>query len=367
MRMFVSPEMAEQAQIKARRLTLAFRCLAFGSLLVFILLCVLARTGNARVLFRIMAVSMTLLGWGCIALYTLFLRPARGTAAHLTRLLSGEQHVYEGRFHLSETSFQIPGSARVRKVTLTQEAASDSPLQASSGDGAASEIHLNLDDAWAYLAPPENAMVRVRTSGTYITGIETLEAGHSPAPRRKSVRKAFRRNFSTLFPAFVLWAMMVIIVGGFVFNQITDTAPGNKIVLYADLDPFPRAEELAAELEKAQPETIRMVQVHPFTYALFGSDALKSADLYIVPASHVEEYRDWFAPLPEALTAEHDSLQLDGIPLGLLLSDPSSDRRIAGTYLPYPDEPCYLFFGSASPHREDQAAIPVVQALLTLP
>ena len=369
MKEFVTPEIVEQARKKAHRLSLVFRCLTAGTLALFIVLCCLIRTGNAGVLFRVMVFSMIPLGWACIAVYALLLRPARGNAAHLAHLLSGEQHVHEGRFHLSEQSFQIPGSARVRKATLTP--ADVAPARVLGGDVPSAdppeEIRLNFDDAWTNLAPPENALVRVKTSGTYIIGIEPLESAPAFSPRKRNRWKSFRRAFSLLFPGFVLWAMMVVILGGFVFNQITDTAPRSKITLYADLDGFTRSADLAAELEKAKPDPIRMVQVHPFSYALFGSDALKSADLYIVPASHVEEYRDWFAPLPEAFADEKNVLRLEDVPYGLLLSDPASDVHIAGAWLPYPDEPCYLFFGAASPHREDQLALPVVQALLRLP
>ena len=399
---FVTPAAAERERAKARRLTLAFRCLSGGTLALFVTLCVLIGTGAVRVPFPVLAVSMTLLGWVCIALYTLFLRPARGNAAHLERLLAGEKGRYEGCFHLSEQSFQIPGSARVRKVTLTPADEKAEPA-VLPGDDADASVRLNLDEAWIHLAPPEGALARVQTSGRFITGIEALEGGAPQVPRKRSAWRAFRRGFSVLFPAFVLWAMMVIVLGGFVYNQITDTAPKNKIVLYADLKDFSGADALAVELEKAKPDAIRMVQVHPFSYALFGSDALRGADLFIVPASHVEEYREWFAPLPEAFipreggtarpsgspAAETDDavpasagtgassaesfaaeegtiLMKDGVPFGLLLYDPATDDCVAGSWIPYPEEPCYLFFGAASPHLEDQASVPIVRALLRL-
>ena len=359
---FVTPAAAEREHAKARRLTLAFRCLSGGTLALFVTLCLLIGTGTVRVPFPVLAMSMTLLGWACITLYTLFLRPARGNAAHLDRLLAGEKGLYEGRFHLSEESFQIPGSARVRKVTLTPADETWDPAFPSDG-GADAAVRLNLDEAWIHLAPPEGTPVRVQTSGRFVTGMETLERVSSQPSGKKSAWRAFRRGFSILFPAFVLWTMMVIVLGGFVYNQITDTAPKNKIVLYADLDHFSGAEALAIELEKAKPDAIRMVQVHPFSYALFGSDALRGADLFIVPASHVETYRDWFAPLPEVFRDEKNVLLLDGVPCGLKVYDPSGEPNAAGSWIPYPEEPCYLFFGAASPHLEDQAAVPIVQAL----
>ena len=53
--------------------------------------------------------------------------------------------------------------------------------------------------------------------------------------------------------------------------------------------------QLAARLEKELPDPVRMVQIHPFSYAMFGSAALKAADLYIVPDSDRYQCADWFA------------------------------------------------------------------------
>jgi hypothetical protein len=110
-----------------------------------------------------------------------------------------------------------------------------------------------------------------------------------------------------------------------------------------------------------------MVKVHPFTYALFGSDALKQADLYIVPASHLEEYRDWFSPLPEEMAAFASGQYPDGIPV----FDPASGRSVAGSWILYSppsgeSEPYFLFFGRNSMHLSDHAAAGVARALLAL-
>ena len=70
-----------------------------------------------------------------------------------------------------------------------------------------------------------------------------------------------------------------MIFTGFVFNRITDTAPENKIVLFADCE-VQNAPDLAEKLEKELDGAVRMVKIHPFTYAMFDSSRLKQADLY---------------------------------------------------------------------------------------
>jgi hypothetical protein len=160
--------------------------------------------------------------------------------------------------------------------------------------------------------------------------------------------------------------MMVPIFTGFVFTRITDTDATHKITVYVDAE-LRDAARLAARLEESVSEPVRMVKVHPFTYALFGSDALKQADLYIVPASHTEEYRDWFAPLPEEMA----SLASDRIPDGIPVFDPATGLHAAGSWILYnplsgKSEPYFLFFGRNSLHLADHAATDIARVLLTL-
>lgn len=332
-----------------------FFFVCFLTLTVFVVLCLLTNTANAARMLRAALVSTVLLGWAGIAVYVCLLSPARAKLSHLEGLLGQAPALQEGRFFLTADSFQIPKSVRIRKVRL--ECGGESNI-------------LNLDEAWVSRAPADGTIVRVQTVRKFITGVEVLappEASDFREQRRSAPGKRFLRLFFRLFPLFVLWVILVPIFGGFVFARITDTDAAHKVTVYVDAE-LRDAAVLAARLEKAVSPPVRMVKVHPFTYALFGSDALKQADLYIVPASHAQEYRDWFAPLPEDLASRSSPENPNGIPV----FDPSAGLNIAGSHILYTSasgnqEPFLLFFGRNSVHLNDHAALDVAEALLALP
>ena len=94
-----------------------------------------------------------------------------------------------------------------------------------------------------------------------------------------------------------------------------------------------------------------MVQIHPFTYAMFGSAALKAADLFIVPDSDKGQFTDWFVQDGEAA----------------VVHDPESDVSVAGTWFGYqPDETYRLYIGAGSSHLEDGLARRAADLLLSL-
>lgn len=162
------------------------------------------------------------------------------------------------------------------------------------------------------------------------------------------------RKILSLIPLLVLWLMFSIFLWGFVFNLITDAPAAQKIALYVDAE-TPGATRLAVRLEEMLGGKARMVKVRPFTYAMFGSGALIGADLFIVPASHVETYLDWFAPVPENLRAQNGLLEIGGVPLGLPAYSAAADAGIARDCIDYAGpagerEDYYLFFGKASVH-----------------
>ena len=205
--------------------------------------------------------------------------------------------------------------------------------------------------------PAEGSRIRVQTVNRYITGAEVL-SGNGTAPERngqpEKKRNTVRRVLS-LFPAFVLWAMIAVVFGGFVFNRITDTAAEYKIVIYADCTVTDGA-VLADMLESALTAPVRMVKVHPFDYAMFGSEAIRTADLYIIPVSRAEEYGEWLVP--------------GGIPVYL----PDGSVRTASAYFGYnPDEEYYLYYGRSSLHAAanegaaDNQAADVAERLLEIP
>ena len=143
-----------------------------------------------------------------------------------------------------------------------------------------------------------------------------------------------------LLPLLGIWALAAFFFSSFVFYQITDTDPVHKLTLYVDGEVRNEA-QLAARLEKGLGEPIRMV----------GSEALKTADLYIVPDSDREQYADWFAPGGE----------------GLPVYDPEAGVSVAGTWILYaPEETYRLYIGAGSPHLTDGLAQQGAELLMKL-
>ena len=336
MEMLINRTTMEEKKARARRNTRIFRCLAGAALAAFVLACALTRTGNARAMLIGMMAGMTLAGWAGIWLYTGKVLPARAEARHLQTLLEGEPETFEGVFFPADYTLKIPKSVRVRPVTLETE---EKPLR------------LNLDGSFSAKAPAAGSRVRVQAVSGYITGIEVLEAGEGEARPLRAPGKArtFFRRLWALLPGLVLWAMGVVIIGGFVMNLITDTSPERKISIFADCG-VRNGAALAEALETDLAEPVRMVKVHPFDYAMFGNAEIDRADLYIVPASRAGEYRAWFAPLPEGLREGGDRLEMDGVPYGIPVAGPEGTGICAEYFAWESGETYYLFFGNGSAH-----------------
>lgn len=165
--------------------------------------------------------------------------------------------------------------------------------------------------------------------------------------------KAVKRFLSQV-PLLILWLMFSVLLWGFVFSRITETSPEKKITLYVDA-PTPRAVDLAVALEERRDENVRMVKVHPFTYAMLDSDALISADLYIIKESDMETYLDWFCPVPLAFSEDTSRWEKDGVLYGIRIYDADTKLGIADSYIDYapqeePSENYYLAFGGKSLH-----------------
>ena len=281
---FLNEAAVRESARRARRRAWVFRGLAGAVPAALIVLCLLTRTGNARAMLAAAWAVVIGLGWAAIAWWMFALEPARAEERHRKGLVSVEPELREGLFFLTPDSFRIPKSVRVRKIRL------------ETGEGA---LSLNLAESLVPRAPADGSRVRVRTARKFITGLETLIPGPD-APRKEPDRlKAAGRMLGRFLPAALLWAMTAVMLTGFVFTRITDTDPAHKITVYA-LCEVKNGAELAERLERALGGAVRMVKVHPFTYAMFGSEALRTADLYIVPDSERDAYRDWFAPAPES-------------------------------------------------------------------
>ena len=184
------------------------------------------------------------------------------------------------------------------------------------------------------------------------------------------------RKIASLIPAFTLWLMLGVLLWGSVFIRITDAPAEQKITLYADAK-VTDGTALAVALEKEQCPGIRLVQARPFTYAMFDGDALRKADLYVVPERDVETYREWFSPLPGECVSLGPCLFLDGTPFGVLVYRGETERGAAAQWIQYHEpgaekEDYYIFLGASSLHLDgnedavDNAAVQYLKRFLTV-
>lgn len=325
-------------QRRERRLTLAFRICLCLTAAVFIALCRMIRTENAAVMHWVLIGVTAVLGWTCIGLYLLGVRETRTQIGHLKMLLEGTEtaEVQEGRITLTRESVQIPQSIRIRKVLLDT--------------GAEEPKRLNLDEKWAGRMPPGGTRVRLALVHSYIAGMEILEkAAGEDTPRTVSRGPARRHPLVRILPLLGIWALAAVFISSFVFYQVTDTDPAHKITIYMDGEIAGEA-RLAARLEKELGGPVRMVQIRPFRYFMFGSDVLMAGDLFIVPDSEREQYADWLA---------------EGE--GWILRDPESGKAIAAETFRYAEGETYrLYIGAASVHREDGLARQAAERLVSM-
>ena len=177
------------------------------------------------------------------------------------------------------------------------------------------------------------------------------------------------RNIWSQLHRFVFWALLSTILWAWIFTLITDTVPEKKVTLYVQTEDC-RSVELTLKLEENKPEGIKMIKVHPFSYAVFGDRELREADLYAVKGAEAEAMLSSFAPLDgDSLDTGGRELYIrDGVCYGVKLSGPG-EAGAAASYMGYePGESYYLFFNAESLHlgSSDGAALRVAEALLKL-
>ena len=179
--------------------------------------------------------------------------------------------------------------------------------------------------------------------------------------------RVLRAVFSRLH-IYVLWLIVSTVFWGWIFLWLTDTAPSGKVTVYIDAPCDDRALELA--LEETLPAGIRMIKVHPFSYAMFDDGDLERADLYLVPESRASNYISSYLPLPDALA---DS----GVPVwrhgGQAYGLAAGGALMEHIRPEDPDEAVFLFFGARSPHAAsltgagDDAALAVAGRFTGVP
>ncbi|MCR5809219.1 MAG: hypothetical protein K6G56_06610 [Clostridiales bacterium] len=185
----------------------------------------------------------------------------------------------------------------------------------------------------------------------------------------------FKRILSQLH-RYVVWALVSALICGFVFFRVTDAKKEKKITIYARV-PSVSCEELSLELEKNKPEGIKLINVHHFSYDLFGMDVFESGDVFIISKSDAELYR---ANLCEIAGRGENDLIIDGKVCGWLFYDAESRSCPASSYFDftfyegdgYANEDYYICFNKDSVHigdingSADDAAIQTAEHLLSL-
>jgi len=187
----------------------------------------------------------------------------------------------------------------------------------------------------------------------------------------------WKRFRSQLF-IYGVYAILAAMFWSAVFSWVTDAPAAKKLVLYADV-PQMESTALAVELEKSLPEGIRMVQAHPFSYAMMNDGGLAAADLYIIRESGLEQYLGSQAAAEGYRTelAGYECLLSEGGLYGVKVYDAASGQGAAAQYITYTgygaeNEDCWLCFSAKSVHiaalggGKDDAALTIALALMNL-
>ncbi len=160
-----------------------------------------------------------------------------------------------------------------------------------------------------------------------------------------------RKVLAETIPLLILWLFLSALLWSFVFNILTSAKPGERLSLFIDAKvPDPTA--MAVELEKDRPAGIRMVKVHPFSYAMMDDGSLSQADLYIMREDKLEQYAVSLAPVPDVLRDGRELALLDGTPVGIVIrftDDETSD------WIDYEPGRYVLAFGANGQHLPGNA------------
>lgn len=157
-----------------------------------------------------------------------------------------------------------------------------------------------------------------------------------------------RQLISRQVPLLIVWLILSGLIWSYVFNIINDTDAAHKLTIYADTE-VRESTRLNLFLEEGRGEGIRMVRVHPFTYAMMSSEELTHADLYIMTESDLTAYAEWLTPVPDSLREGRILwTDADGKPCGIRLTG-CYDAALG--WFPYAgDETLWLAFGGKSLH-----------------
>ena len=358
---------------KIRRRTAALIAVFAAATAVCAALCVLTTTGNAAAMERAAIAVFTPAGWFCLYHLRFTVLEGKHELTHGEMLLSGERETVAGVIALSPETLRIKNSIRIRRVTVT--------------DGGASR-RVTVNARKAALLEDIDGPVTLFVVNGYVAAYETRggaderrDGDHEP-PNGNYQARGLKNIFSRLHE-YVLWLLVSVLLWSWIFTLVTDAPADRKVVVFADVYAVEDT-ALAVELETALPDGIRMVQVHPFSYAMFSDSALLAADIYIVRADDAAGWVDSFAPLDTVAFDPGGAAICDigGVACGVSVDGAASSYITyaapggdgtggAGTDGNGADEygnDYYLFFNRDSVHtgKTDTAAIAVAEHLLSL-
>lgn len=187
--------------------------------------------------------------------------------------------------------------------------------------------------------------------------------------RRSGFFSALGSFFGRL-PKYLLWLVVSTLLWLWIFSFLTDAPAAKKVTLYANV-PAMEDPALSIALEESMPEGIQMIRAHSFDYFMFGDPKTAGGDIYILPESALEQYREILAPLDGS---QWQNACLVGTAYGVKVYDAESGSGAAMQYIRYtaegfPGEDYYLCFGKDSLHAgaQDTAAYAAAEAFLELP
>ena len=372
---FYSKEETLRAKQRAKRLKVLCVILSLAALTGCVLLCVLLKT-KTEALYRLLITALSSLCSGaCVCVYMLGIRPARAFYTHAEGLEEAEKEEAEGVLLPGKEYFSIPKSVAVCRIRLKQ--------------GEEQVLRLSVRNDKEKLLPAPGTHMKVTAARKYIMRAEI--SGEADAPGAEEAGKEVKREkaanrlrgklrkFLSLLPPLLLCVILSAVMWNWIINLKTDTALENKLTLYTTATLTDRtglSVLMEDKLRADGAENIRVAQAREFTYFMFGGDALKGGDLFIIKESELTEYADWFAPLPEEMRTWPDAAFIcgeDGVPLGLLIDAPGHPNDMLRQYISGPDESLYLCFGKGSLHlaenggAADNEAQRIAEHLLNIP
>lgn len=185
------------------------------------------------------------------------------------------------------------------------------------------------------------------------------------------------KNIVSQLHTFVLWALVSVLLWGWIYTFIGDTAPEHKVTVFVEAYAL-ESEALSLRLEEHLPEGIKMIKAHDFDYQLFSTGS--TGDIYIVRASVLRTMleEDPGKVLPVQAPEGETAYLYQGQCCGIRIFDASTQtgrgmQYIQYTPLPDPEpEDYYLVFSSETQHLNgaagalDNAAWDVAMELLSL-